>query len=126
DVHTRAELVNAWGLVSSATSPWWIVDNGTGMSTVYNVGTAAFPLTVTVPGAPGQQGKPTGIVFNGGSGFNVTSGGVTSPARFIFAGEDGIISGFRASPVVIAKDMSASGAIYKGLAIDSPTAGTRL
>src|SRR5438132_10482925 len=24
-------LVNAWGLVASATSPWWVADNGTGL-----------------------------------------------------------------------------------------------
>ncbi len=36
-------LVNAWGLVSSPTSPWWISDNGTGRSTLYNVGTGPSP-----------------------------------------------------------------------------------
>ena len=49
-------LVNAWGLSSSATSPWWISDNGTGRSTLYNVGTATIPMIVTIPGANGQQG----------------------------------------------------------------------
>src|SRR5438105_3044572 len=86
DNNTRSELVNAWGLVSSATSPWWIVDNGTGMSTIYNAGANTFPLApVTVPGANAQQGKPTGIVFNGGSGFQVTTTlnnvPTTGPAR---------------------------------------------
>src|SRR5437870_1114852 len=56
-------LVNAWGLVSSPTSPWWIADNGTGRSTIYNVGTGTIPLIVTVPGAAGGQGAPTGLVF---------------------------------------------------------------
>src|SRR2546422_4895555 len=68
-------LVNAWGLVSSPTSPWWISDNGTGRSTLYNVSTGAIPLIVTVPGARGQQSAPTGMVFNGGSGFVVTNSG---------------------------------------------------
>src|SRR2546425_5243780 len=58
-------LVNAWGLVSSPTSPWWISDNGTGRSTLYNVSTGTIPLIVTVPGARGHQGTPTGVVFNG-------------------------------------------------------------
>ena len=110
-------LVNAWGLVSSPMSPWWISDNGTGKSTLYNVGTVAIPLVVTVPGAGGKQSAPTGIVFNGGTGFVVTNSAGTSPARFIFASEDGTISGFRGAPVVIAVDNSASGAVYKGLAI---------
>lgn len=119
-------LVNAWGLVSSPTSPWWISDNGSGRSTLYNVTTGAIPLIVTVPGALGQQGTPTGVVFNGGTGFVVNNGVGTGPARFIFASEDGIISAFRGVPVVIAVDNSASGAVYKGLAIDNATAGTLL
>lgn len=119
-------LVNAWGLVSSPTSPWWISDNGSGRSTLYNVGTGTIPLIVTVPGAMGEQGTPTGVVFNGGSGFVVNNGAGTGPARFIFATEDGTISGFRGVPVVIAVDSSASGAVYKGIAIDNPAAGTLL
>src|SRR5437660_9079257 len=38
--------------------------------------------------------------------------------------EDGTISGFRGVPVVIAVDSSASGAVYKGIAIDNAAAGT--
>ncbi len=117
-------LVNAWGVSRSAASPWWISDAGTGRSTLYSVSTGTIPLVVTIPGAMGQQGAPTGQVRNGGPGFVITSGG-TSPATFIFAGEDGTISGFRgaAFPVVIKVDNSPSGAVYKGLAIDSITAG---
>src|SRR5467141_4169580 len=102
-------LVNAWGLVSSPTSPWWISDNGTGRSTLYRVNTGAIPLIVTVPGAGGSQSAPTGVVFNGGTGFVVTNSTGTSPARFIFASEDGTISGFRGGPIVIAADNSPSG-----------------
>src|SRR5437867_8217902 len=76
-------LVNAWGLVASATSPLWVADNGTGLSTLYNGNTGAkVALTVSVPDAP------TGVVFNGGTGFVVTSGTKSGPARFIFASED--------------------------------------
>src|SRR5437016_4401942 len=116
-------LVNAWGLASSPTSPWWISDNGTGSSTLYNVGTGTIPLIVTVPGSGGQQSAPTGVVFNGGTGFVVNNGAGTSPARFIFASEDGTISGFRGVPVVLVVDNSASGAVYKGLAIASTATG---
>jgi uncharacterized protein (TIGR03118 family) len=119
------DLVNAWGIVAGPGTPWWIADNGTGKSTVYNAGTATVVLTVAVPGAAGPA-DPTGIVFNGGAGFVVTNTGGTSPARFIFASEDGTISAFRGVPVVRKVDNSASGAVYKGLAIDSTTAGTRL
>jgi len=119
------DLVNAWGIVAGPTTPWWIVDNGTGKSTLYNAGTKTIPLTVTVPGAASSS-NPTGIVFNGGTGFMVNNGAGTSPARFIFANEDGTISAFRGVPVVVKVDNSISGAVYKGLAIDSRTAGTRL
>ncbi len=118
-------LVNAWGLVASATSPWWVADNGTDLSTLYNGNTGAkVPLTVSVPSAP------TGTVFNGGAGFVVASGTAHGPARFIFATEDGTILGWNpgvaTTSAVIAVDHSASGAVYKGLAIVSTTAGDRL
>src|ERR1041384_6557770 len=117
-------LVNAWGLVSSATSPWWVADNGKGLSTLYNGNTGAkVSLIVTVPGAP------TGVVFNGSTGFVVASGGSSGPARFIFASEDGTISGWNPTVLptqaIVAVDHSAGGAVYKGLTIDgdglSPT-----
>jgi uncharacterized protein (TIGR03118 family) len=113
-------LVNAWGLVSSPTSPWWVADNGTGVATVYNASAphiAKVPLTVTIPG-----GAPTGIVFNGGTGFVVMSGTASGPARFIFASETGTISGWNPS-VPSAGSMQAtvavpaSSAVYKGLAL---------
>ena len=118
-----ANLVNAWGLVSGPATPWWISDNGKGRSTLYNASGGTIPLIVTVLGAGGGQSAPTGLVFNGGTGFVVTNGAGTSPARFIFASEDGTISGFRGVPVVIAVDSSASGAVYKGLAIASTATG---
>jgi hypothetical protein len=77
--HTDSNLVNAWGLVSGPTTPWWIADNGTGKSTLYNVATDAIQAVFTVPGAGGAQGNPTGIVFNGGTGF-VVDNGVGSPS----------------------------------------------
>src|SRR5712664_2182775 len=119
-------LVNAWGLVSGPATPWWISDNGTGRSTLYSVGTATIPAVFVVPGAGAGQSAPTGMVFNGGTSFVVTNSSGTSPARFIFASEDGTISGFRGGPIVIAVDSSASGAVYKGLAIASTATGAVL
>ena len=120
-----AALVNAWGLVASATSPFWVADNGTGLSTLYNGNTGGkISLTVTVPGAP------TGIVFSGGADFVVTSGTRSGPARFIFASEDGTISGWNpavaATQAIVGVDHSAVGAVYKGLAIASTASGVRL
>ena len=125
--HTDPNLVNAWGLVSGPTTPWWIADNGSGKSTLFNVGTDAIQAVFTVPGAGGAQGNPTGLVFNGGTGF-VVDNGVGSPAaaRFIFSSEDGTLSAFKGAPIVTVvpnPQAPAHDAIYKGLAIDSATAG---
>ena len=126
--HTDANVVNAWGLDSGPTTPWWIADNGTGKTTLYNISTGATSF-FTVPGAGGAQGNPTGLIFNGGTGFVVNNGAGSSPARFIFSSEDGTISAFRGAPIVtVVPNMNAlaHGAIYKGLAIDSRTAGQHL
>src|SRR5216683_8315731 len=45
--HPDPNLVNAWGLVSGPTTPWWIADNGSGKSTLYNVATGAIPAVFT-------------------------------------------------------------------------------
>ncbi len=127
--HTDPNVVNAWGLDAGPTTPWWISDNGTGKTTLYNVSTGTIVNTFTVPGAGGAQGNPTGLVFNGGPGFVINNGAGTSAARFIFASEDGTISAFRGNPIITVvpnADAPAHGAIYKGLAIDSRTAGTQL
>jgi uncharacterized protein (TIGR03118 family) len=120
-----ANLVNAWGLVSSPTSPWWVANNGTLTSTLYNGNGVNQSLVVSIPG------PPTGIVFNGGAGFVVHSGAAAGPARFIFATEDGKIAGWNpavpppppSKQAVVAFDNSASGAVYKGLAIASTAGG---
>ncbi len=121
-----AELVNSWGLVSSATSPWWVADNGTGLATLYNGNTGAkVSLVVTVPGSP------TGVVFNiAGTGFDVSNGSTSDPARFIFSSEEGRIWGWNPSVdptnALLAVDNSANGAVYKGLAIATRAEGTFL
>ena len=120
-----AGLVNAWGLVASATSPWWVADNGADLSTLYNGNTGAkVALTVSVPGAP------TGIVFNGGAGFVVSSGAASGPARFIFVTEHGTVLGWNpavaVTQAIVAVDNSAGGAVYKGLAIAGTATGDRL
>jgi uncharacterized protein (TIGR03118 family) len=110
-------LVNAWGIARSSTSPWWVSDNGTGKATIYNGTTGvAGSLVVAVPGAP------TGMVFNGTPGFSILGG---APARFLFASEDGTISawnGGTAAQVVI----TTVGAVYKGIAIATVDGNPRL
>ena len=123
-------LVNAWGMSRASGSPWWISDNGTGLSTLYNAAGAAQGLVVTIPLPNGKSGTaaPTGTVFNAFNGaFEVSPG---NHAIFLFATEDGTISGWNpsvnATNAVIKVDNSASGAVYKGLAIGMTPGGPRL
>jgi uncharacterized protein (TIGR03118 family) len=125
---TDANLVNAWGIAASAAGPWWVSDNHSGKSTLYNGTGAAQALIVDVPG------DPTGIVFYGGTNFIVSNGVDSGSALFLFASEDGTISGW--SPGVpppppstqaqVVVNNSASGAIYKGIAYATTTDGDRL
>ncbi|MGI8770560.1 MAG: TIGR03118 family protein [Acidobacteriaceae bacterium] len=91
--NTDANLVNPWGLSRSSGSPWWVSDNGTGVSTLYDGTGKAAPLIVTIPPAnsSSKTGTPTGTVFNGGTGFALASG---KPALFLFVTEDGTVSGW--------------------------------
>ena len=63
-----SDLVNGWGLSRSSGSPWWISDNGTGKSTLYDGQGIKQGLVVTIPtGDPtlSPTGTPTGTIFNG-------------------------------------------------------------
>ncbi len=133
---TDTNLVNPWGVAFASTGPWWVSDNHTGVTTVYD-GTGAkypsgSPLVVTIPAPAGVTGpsSPTGQIYNATSGFAVTKAGKTGAPLFVFVTEDGTISGWAPSVdfghAVIAVDKSASGAVYKGIAQVSSTAGTAL
>ncbi|HLH56142.1 MAG TPA: TIGR03118 family protein [Verrucomicrobiae bacterium] len=111
-------LVNAWGLAFSGTSPFWLSDNGSGVSSLYNSTGGVQSLVVTIPGPAGatSPATPTGIIFNGTTNFAVAGG----PAHFIFATEDGTISGWNnGTNAVLTVDNSTNGAVYKGLALAS-------
>jgi uncharacterized protein (TIGR03118 family) len=130
---TDPNLVNPWGLAFGPTSPFWVADNGTGLSTLYRGDGTSFPvgspLMVTIPPpAGGTSASPTGVVFNGTSSFVVSANGKSGGAIFIFATEDGTISGwspavdFHNAILVVDNstpggvDNSTLGAVYKGLA----------
>jgi uncharacterized protein (TIGR03118 family) len=124
-IHRDGNLVNPWGLARSPGSPWWVGDNGTGTSTLYNGEGIAFPptgpLVVTIPttkNAPaGTTGTPTGVVFNGSSDFALAP---KMPAIFIFVTEDGTISGWNpgVDPTNAIREVDrADKAVYKGATI---------
>jgi hypothetical protein len=127
--HEDALVVNAWGLAASGSRPWWIANNGTDTSTLFNANTGMIPgLVVSIPG-----GRPTGLVFNNsGGGFMVTKGTASGSSVFIFSSEAGVISGW--SPAVPPPPLSmeaqvgvtVADAIYKGLAIAGTGDAARL
>ena len=128
------DLVNGWGVAFHPQGPVWVADNGKGKSTLYDGTGKKLGLVVTIPGAGGAQGKPTGIVFNGGAanmppalpdfpvkGKNPQGADTTAGATFLFASEDGLITGWapaiNLTMALVAKDKSADNAIFKGLAL---------
>ena len=118
-------LVNPWAIAFSPTGPFWINDNRSGLSTVYNTDGSVQSLVVAVPTAGGgtPPGSPTGIIFNGTTNFQVAAG---LPARFVFSTEDGTLSGWNSGSTAVLKvDNSADGTVYKGLAI-AQRSGTNL
>jgi len=125
-------LVNAWGLAFSATSPAWVADNGTGLSTLYDGNGNILSLVVQIPSPSALTGgTPTGIVANvstAATSFAVTGG----PSRFIFSTEDGIIAGWPGgTQAIIAVNNSnppppAMPAVYKGIALSAGGSGQLL
>jgi uncharacterized protein (TIGR03118 family) len=118
---TDPQLVNPWGLAASPKSPWWLNDNGTGLSTLDNGAGAKQSLVVTIPppaGSPaGTTSTPTGMVFSGSTSEFLVNGPGTA-AHFIFATEDGTIAAWNSGTSAVLKaDNSAAGAVYKGLAL---------
>ena len=121
-------LINPWGMSYAPTGPFWISDNNAGLATLYNGAGTKLGLEVTIapPPGTGSSATPTGQVFNGSpTDFVVSSGGKSASALFLFATEDGTISGWTPSVSfthsILAVDNSSvgAGAVYKGLALGS-------
>jgi len=143
---TDPNLVNAWGLVALATSPWWVSDNGTGDSSLFNamgqpvIASGGSTNFVTVPlrhPAPRDawhanryrrkhQHQRERLYDHGRRQIGTID--------FIFATLDGTISGWNpavgivnpatgATHATIGVDRSSAGAVYTGLAIATNQAG---
>src|SRR5258708_1304520 len=124
--HTDPLIVNAWGLAYGPGSPFWVADNGSGWSTLYNGAGKAKSLRVLIPSTVNGPGSPTGIVFNGSSDFQIQGWSTL----FLFATLDGTISGwapqndFNAAHIQV--NNSAAKASYTGLAITNKPSGNLL
>jgi len=114
-------LVNAWGISFGPATPFWVSDNGTGLSTLYavtNDSSGAVSvikqgLVVTIPG----EGNPTGQAFNGGVGFHGD--------LFLFVSEDGTVSGWRPALGTAAETLvpGNTNTVYKGMTLGSTSNG---
>jgi uncharacterized protein (TIGR03118 family) len=133
-LHTDPLIVNAWGLVHAPGSPWWVSDNLSGWSTLYDGGGNAQGLRVLIrtagegPNSPtglNGPGTPTGVVFNPSQANEFQVGGW--PAIFLFATLDGTISGWtfqsNLNETIVAVDNSGSKSSYTGLAITNKASG---
>ncbi len=109
-------LKNPWGIARGTTTPWWVSDNRTGVSTLYDGDGTKVPLTVTIPHtAQTASGTPTGVVFNGSStDFAVTPG---APALFIFVSLDGTISGWNPGTGAVVKVQGSPNSVLTGATI---------
>ena len=128
---TDPNLVNPWGIAISATSPFWISDNGTGLATIYSTSSSA---TVTIsatkvsipPGAAtgDKTGPVSGQVNNSTTVFVLANG---TKASFIFCTEDGTISAWNGGTAATNEvDNSSKGAVYKGLALGGTATAPQL
>jgi uncharacterized protein (TIGR03118 family) len=149
--NTDAVLQNAWGVAfTPGASPFWIADNATGCSTLYDGAgvpqPVAQPLQVKIP-LPGNNvpitackpvnpshppsptpAAPTGMVWNPTATFLVP--GTSIAATFIWATENGTISAWAGalpdtSHAVEAVNNS-PGAVYKGLVFGTNVHGVFL
>jgi uncharacterized protein (TIGR03118 family) len=120
---TDPQLLNPWGISILPGQDFWIANNNGGTSTLYdNQGNKNTGLVVTIPGATGNPngncspGCPTGTVSNG-------NGSYFSGGQFMFDTEDGLIANWSgaSNTATVAFDNSASGAVYKGLALFNST-----
>jgi uncharacterized protein (TIGR03118 family) len=115
--NTDTNLKNPWGMSFGPTTPFWVSDQGTNESTLYNGAGAPQSLMVTTPAGP------TGQVFNSTSSFMLSSGG---KALFIFATLSGAIAGWNGAQGTTAVTEATSTGSFTGLAIGNNGAGDRL
>jgi len=94
---TDPQLINPWGLSRASGSPWWISDEATGFSTLYNGPGVKQALIVTIPPSDPTNkstpiGSPTGTIANGSQTDFLLAAG--KPAVFLFSTIDGTIAGW--------------------------------
>ena len=118
---TDPQLINPWGISRGSGSPWWVSDQRTGLSTLYNGAGTKEALIVTIPPAdPNNKntptGTPTGTIFNGSQTDFLL--GPAKPALFLFSTNDGAIAGWNptvATTLAVIVVKTTDGSSYTGL-----------
>jgi len=126
--HVDPNLIDPWGVAFSATSPFWVGNNHSGTSTLYDGTGTAVSLIVDVPtpAGPGTQGAITGVVFNGTTGFLIpTATSAGTKASFMFCTEDGTIAAWNGGTTAPILVNNSAKAVYKGCVLGG-TASTSL
>ena len=111
-------LVNAWGMSFSPTSPFWVNNAGSGKATLYAVtNDSSGAVHVAKQGLEVSiAGNPTGQVFNNTTNFR---GDV-----FLFVSKDGSISGWRSALGTTAEILATRpGAAYTGVTLLTAASG---
>jgi uncharacterized protein (TIGR03118 family) len=113
--HINPRLHNAWGMSESPGGTFWVSAADGGLSFVYDRTGKQVLSPVSIPShLPNSPGNPTGQIFNGTTDFVIP--GTGSTAKFIFASEDGTLSGWNGgSSAIIVADRSKEGSGYTGL-----------
>jgi uncharacterized protein (TIGR03118 family) len=122
--HIDGSLINAWGISFPASGPAWVTSQGGAVSEIYSGDGSIVRPPVTIPSLTGTSGgHPTGIVINTTAGFKLPNG---SPARFIFAEAEGLISGWNGGNAAVKMSDDAFGEFYFGLALASDNGNSYL
>ena len=122
--HTDPNLVNGWGVAFNPFGFVWVADADGMVSTLYDGDGNVQSLVVQIP-SPSMSigGNPTGIVFNGSTGFVVSHAGLSGPSRFLFATEQGVIAGWApnvdVTHAIRVVNHASNGTNYKGLALSA-------
>ena len=126
--HLDPQLINPWGIAFNPYGFVWVSDADGTVSTLYDGNGVKQSLVVDIPTETASTGgNPTGIVYNGSSGFVVTQSSLSGASRFLFATEQGVIAGWAptvdGTHAIRAVNRSSVGASYRGLALSANGGG---
>jgi len=108
-------FVNAWGITFTPTGIAWVNAQATGLSFVLDKEGVPLRPPVAIPSPTmATGGAPTGIVFNGGTDFKLPN---NLPARFIFVGDDGVLSAWNGGNFAVRIHDNSATASYTGLTL---------